>query len=206
MIVEIDSLCPLLFAVGLTPRTSAPRSKSIAPGVLKTGSASSSTNRCFHLSFKGVGLKADWRWLYAAQWLVLEISFSTFKISNPEIYRASFGVVHIDSLCPLVFAVGRRLSRCAKHSVMNNVENAESSNALACMLEPSEPSIWTLDTISRTCLCCTVRDTLAVTMSIDSPERGPTWAALRFSLLELMCSQKWCGWWHFYHFGETDIP
>ena len=83
-----------------------------------------------------------------------------------------------------------RPSRCTKHSVMNDIEDAESSNALACVVEPSGPSILTLHVISRTCLCCVVRDMLAVTTSIDSLERGPALAALRFSLFESMCSHE----------------
>ena len=45
------------------PNISVPtwRSKMIAPGVLKSGSASSSLVICFHLSLKGVGLTANWR-------------------------------------------------------------------------------------------------------------------------------------------------
>ena len=92
-----------------------------------------------------------------------------------------------------------RPSCCVKRLVMSNIDESESSSALACMVDSFGPSIWTLHNISRTCLCCTVHDTLAVTMSNDSPECKPALDYLWSSLLESMCNHECCDWWHFLH-------
>ena len=159
--------------------------------------------RCFHLRLKGTG--CDGR---------TDVILDSIKASRSRVFPSFPKLVTFKLIMPceidcvvassilLIFMPWwqhcRR--RCyAKHSIMNDADDAKSNDALALVVWPSGLVTWNWHVISRTwweplnwdvCVAMTPRFFLC------SDVASGTFASLSCILA---CSQGWWGFWHFLH-------
>ena len=101
-------------------------------------------DKCFHCNWMGPDRMADWWWLWAALppplpdsfhnhslYWVITILHEESRVAELRCHRLSWSDAHVKCRC------------CAKLSVMNKVEDAESNRAVAFVVELSAITIWT---------------------------------------------------------------
>ena len=159
-----------------------PRSKSLAPGDPKSGSASSGADRCFHLSLKGW----DWR---VSLGLKGVIDVHGDNGDRFTLISKMFMLTHFRF----------RPRHCAKHLVLKWHQWCRVQLWAGLHGRSSWAKYWKLARHQQHLLMLHIPWDICRNHICGFSRVWSCLSCCVILILESRCSHKWCGWWHLFH-------